>query len=261
MLIIARTAPHGDGSERLIKAACRGICLVNLEKKPLRSCLPQSVDGGGEKRARKTLAAMAWIDCKSQDFSLVAGASDDKQPLRRSLPVTARRGVKDSQARSPIVRARQRSNSWRSRRAWIAAMASASTAPAGRMAMVEDATLISASPPPWRLAALRQAGGGRADARSSSVSFASSASSASAAALGCKSGTHRFHSPSAPARGFSEMRRTASHGNGKIIGQQGRCLIGTDQERSVELAAFAIVKSGIEPVAPRIDGDGEGFAA
>ena len=85
MLIIARTAPHGDGSERLIKAACRFICLINLKKKLLRSRLPQSVDGGGEKRARKSLAATAWIDCKSQDFSLVAGASDDNEPLHRLL--------------------------------------------------------------------------------------------------------------------------------------------------------------------------------
>ena len=75
MLIIARTAPHGDGSERLIKAACGLISPLDLEKKPLRAGLAQRVDGGAEKRARKPLAAMAWIDGKSQDFRLVASTS------------------------------------------------------------------------------------------------------------------------------------------------------------------------------------------
>src|SRR5262249_47666608 len=50
--------------------------------------------------------------------------------------------------------------------AWIDAIASRSVVSAGRMAMVEVATLISASPSPWTLAASRQAGGGRAAARS-----------------------------------------------------------------------------------------------
>src|SRR5512145_984012 len=63
-----------------------------------------------------------------------------------------------------------------------------------------------------------------------------------------------------PARGFREMGRSASHGSSKILGQQGRHLVGADETRSIELAAFAIVEPGIEPVAPRIDGDGEGFA-
>ena len=167
---------------------------------------------------------MAWIDCKSQDFGLVAGASDDKESLHRLLAATVEaRSERQPGARQELCRSRSRSKSWRSRRAWIAAMASSiEDARAGRMATVEEATLISASPPPWTLAALRRAGGGRADARSASVSFASSASSAREAALGCKSGRIASHLPSMPARGFSEMHRTASHGNGKIIGQQGR---------------------------------------
>jgi hypothetical protein len=32
MLIIARTASHGDGSKRLIEAARRLICRLNIEK-------------------------------------------------------------------------------------------------------------------------------------------------------------------------------------------------------------------------------------
>src|SRR5215208_5857138 len=83
MLIIALTAAHGDRSERLIKAACRRICLVNLKKKPLRSRLSQRGDGSGEKGAPKTLAAVARIHGKRQDLGLVAGASDNEESLHR----------------------------------------------------------------------------------------------------------------------------------------------------------------------------------
>ena len=59
---------------------------------------------------------------------------------------------------------------------------------------------------------------------------------------------------------FRNMRRTVPYRGGKLIGKQGCRLAGFYQKRTCELAAIGIVEPEIEPLAPRIDGDGEGPA-
>ena len=154
-------------------------------------------------------------------------------------------------AAEELCRSRPRPNSWRSRRHGSPPWPSASSAPARRMAMAEDRRRSSA--PRHRHGRLRlgvrRAEIERTQGRQRFARFEAQARRARRRSA-ARSGQRRLHSPSVPARGLSEMRRTASHGNGKIIGQQGRCLIGADQERAVELAAFTIVESEIE-LSPR----------